>query len=153
MAFNLNGLNANKKGQGLSTSTIVLLILGLVILVVLIWGFVTGWSAFKPIVSPTNVDTVIQDCSSACSIQSKFSFCSAERTLNVNEDKLNVKSSCAVFSSVSNFAKYSIPPCPTIECDLACADIKVDGKAGSTTLTSGKYDLSSLASEDSCFIN
>lgn len=142
----------NKKGQGLSTSTIVLLILGLIVLIALIWGFATGWSAFQPIVNPTNVDKVIQDCSAACSIQSKFSYCSGERTLNVNEDKISVKSTCAVFSSEKSFLKYDIPLCPTIDCDLSCTDIKIDGKAGNNALTSGKYDLSTLAQE-SCFIN
>ncbi|PJE81658.1 hypothetical protein COU58_01815 [Candidatus Pacearchaeota archaeon CG10_big_fil_rev_8_21_14_0_10_32_42] len=145
--------NKNKKGQGLSTSTIVLLILGLIVLVALIWGFVTGWSALGPILNPTNVDRVIQDCSSACSVQSKFSYCSGERSLNVNEDKVKVKSTCAVFASEPSFAKYEIPECPTINCELACSDIKIDGKAGSSTLTSGKYNLSSLANEEACFIN
>ncbi|MDP3965976.1 MAG: hypothetical protein Q8Q04_00410 [archaeon] len=149
----VNIFDKNKKGQGLSTSTIILLILGIIILVILVWGFITGWSAFQPLVNPTNVDDVIRDCNSACSIQSKFSYCSADRTLNVNEDKLKVKSSCAVFSSASNFAKYSILSCPAIVCDLACSDIKIDGKAGNPDLNSGTYDLSSLANEEACFIN
>ncbi|MCR4327359.1 MAG: hypothetical protein NUV46_02140 [Nanoarchaeota archaeon] len=142
----------NKKGQGLSTSTIVLLILGLIVLIALIWGFATGWSAIQPVINPTNVDRVIQDCSSACSVQSKFSYCSGERTLNVNEDKVSVKSTCAVFSTEPSFLKYDIPLCPTIDCDLSCTEIKIDGKAGSATLTAGKYDLNALAN-GVCFIN
>lgn len=147
----------SKKGQGLSTSTIILLILGLVILVVLIWGFVTGWNVFKPLVSPTNVDNVIQDCTSACSVNSKFSYCSAERTLNVNEDSLNIKSTCAVFSHASAFSKYSIPDCPTISCDLKCSDIKVNGKTGSSSVKAG-YDVSSIATDttsagQTCFVS
>ena len=98
----------NKKGQGLSTSTIVLLILGLIILVILIWGFVTGWSSFRSLVSPSNVDSVIQDCGSYCAISSVYSFCSGERTLRANEDKLSVVSTCAVFSGITNFEKYRI---------------------------------------------
>ncbi|PIN71300.1 hypothetical protein COV77_02750, partial [Candidatus Pacearchaeota archaeon CG11_big_fil_rev_8_21_14_0_20_30_13] len=107
-------ISQNKKGQGLSTSTLILLILGLIILVILIWGFVTGWSNFKSLINPTNVDSVVEDCSSACSIGSQYSYCSGERTLRVNEDKLSIKSTCAVFSSISTFAKYKISPCPTI---------------------------------------
>ena len=143
----------NTKGQGLSTSTIILLVLGLIVLVALIWGFATGWSAFRNLVNPTNVDTVIQDCNNACSVQSQYSYCLAERTLNVNEDNLKVKSSCAVFSTEKTFAKYKVPPCPTITCDLQCNDIVIDGKKGSSTATKGKYDVSSLAKENACFVN
>jgi len=137
----------------MSTNTIILLILGLVVLVALIWGFATGWSGMKSLVNPSNVDGVIQDCNSACGINSAYSYCSGERTLRVNEDNLKVKSTCAVFSSEKSFAKYKIPACPTISCDLQCSDIVIDGKKGISTLTSGKYNISSLAKEDKCFIN
>ncbi len=143
----------NKKGQGLSTSTIILLILGLIILVVLIVGFVTGWSLFKNLINPTNVDNVINDCNLACTGGSQYSYCLAERTLNVNEDNLNVKSSCAVFSSERTFAKYKIPTCSTVTCDLQCSDISINGKKGDSKLTAGKYDVSSLAKEPTCFVN
>ncbi|NCO18134.1 hypothetical protein GW922_02010 [Candidatus Pacearchaeota archaeon] len=146
-------ISQNKKGQGLSTSTLILLILGLIILVILIWGFVTGWSNFKSLINPTNVDSVVEDCSSACSIGSQYSYCSGERTLRVNEDKLSIKSTCAVFSSISAFAKYKISPCPTISCGLQCSDIVIDGKKGSVTATAGKYDASVLANEEKCFVN
>ncbi len=141
----------NKRGQGLSTSTIVLLVLGLIVLVALIWGFATGWTSVKSLVNPSNVDQVIQDCNSACSINSQFSYCSAARTLNVNEDNLNVKSSCAVFSHVSAFAKYHIPDCPTISCGLQCSDIQINGKSGTTTAVTGGYDVSALTSGN-CYV-
>ncbi len=146
-------VSLNKKGQGMSTNTIILLILGLVILVALIWGFATGWSSMKSLFSPSNVDGVIQDCNSACGINSVYSYCSGERTLRVNEDNLKVKSTCAVFSSEKSFAKYKISECPSINCDLKCEDIVIDGKRGSSTLSSGKYDVSDLAKEEKCFIN
>lgn len=38
----------NKKAQGMSTSTIILLILGIVILVILILGFTLGWDKIAP---------------------------------------------------------------------------------------------------------
>jgi len=143
----------NKKGQGLSTTTIILLILGLIILAILIWGFVTGWSAFRGFVNPTNVDTIIQECNQACSLNNDYSYCLAEKTLNVNEDNLNVKTSCAVFSTEKAFAKYKIPSCQTVTCDLQCSDITVNGKKGSSSATTGKYDLSALAKENTCYIN
>ena len=143
-------ITENKKGQGLSTSTIVLLILGLIVLVILIWGFATGWNVFKPLVNPTNVDNIVQDCNLACSNQNKFSYCSGDRTLNVNEDNLKVTTSCAVLSHVADFSKYGIPDCPSITCDLQCTDIKINSKAGSATATQG-YDVSSLT-QGTCFV-
>lgn len=144
----------NKKGQGMSTSTIILLILGLIVLVALVWGFATGWSSIKNLVNPTNVDTVVQDCSSACALgaNGQYSYCSAQRTLNVNEDHLNVKSSCLVFANEKAFSKYKIPACPTINCNLNCSEVVINGRKGNSALTSGKYDLTNLVNQN-CFIN
>ena len=147
----------NKKGQELSTTTIILLVLGVLILVVLIIGFSTKWTAFKNLISPTNVDNMVEDCNTACGLNSKYSFCSAERLLRVNEDKLEIKTSCAVLAEDSNFEKYSVEGCPAIECDLKCEEIVIDSKAGRKDLDSGKYDVSGLANDleqgQKCIIN
>ena len=142
-------LMKNKKGQDLSTSTIILLVLGVIILVILIIGFSTGWSFFKNLISPTNVDSVIQDCSTACGTDQKFSFCSAERAFRVNEEKLDVKTSCAVLASAPKFTRYNIQTCPTINCDLACENIVINGKKGTIASSLPEndkyYDVSALA--------
>ena len=139
------------KGQGMSTNTIILLILGLVVLVALIWGFATGWTSFKDITNPTNVDSLVEDCQTACGLDQKFSYCSADRTLNVNEEKLEVKTSCAVLATLPAFEKYGIEECPSIDCDLNCEEIMIDGNKGQTDLEVGTYDVS-LLTEGSCFI-
>lgn len=148
----------NKKGQGMSTNTIILLILGLVVLVALIWGFATGWTSFKQIISPTNVDNVVEECNLACELNNKFSFCSGDRILRVNEDNLEVKTSCFVLANLPAFSKYNIETCSQIDCELSCEDITIDEekvkqKKGNPELTEGKYDLSELVTEESCFIN
>ncbi len=160
-----NFLPENRRGQGLSVNVIILLILGLVILVVMIWGFMTGWSYFKDIISPTNVDSLVEDCASVCNLNQEYSFCSVERNLRVNEENLEVKTSCAVLSGVFNFAKYKVAKCPSITCDLSCEDIVIDEKSvnnkkgvPSASSVEGKYDVSSLAttgltSEQKCIIN
>jgi len=142
----------NKRAQGMSTNTIILLILGIVVLVALIWGFSTGWSSLRNIVDASNVDDVVQDCVAACSINSVYSFCSAQRMLKATEENVEVKSTCAVFSTEDNFKKYGISVCPNIDCDLSCADVVIDGKTGNADLTSGKYDISVLA-KGPCYIN
>jgi hypothetical protein len=148
-----------KKGQELSTSTIILLVLGVIILVILIIGFSTGWSFFKNLISPTNVDNVIQDCNTACATDQKFSFCSAERSFRVNEEKVDIKTSCAVLANSPQFVKYGIQKCSSIICDLPCASIVINSKAGvvSASGTGGKYDVSALANDleegQICIIN
>lgn len=139
------------KGQGMSTNTIILLILGLVVLVALIWGFSTGWQSFKKITNPTNVDSLVEECQTACGLNNKFSYCSGERTLNVNEEDLTVKTSCQVLATLPAFEKYGIQECPSIDCELSCEDIMIDGESGQTDLESGTYDVSVLANEP-CFI-
>lgn len=147
--FRYNFFPTNKKGQELSTNTIILIILGLAILVVLILGFSTGWKFFKNIISPTNVDSVIEECGSVCGLNQKYSFCSAEKTLRVNEEKFEVKTSCNVLANLGVFAKYNIQKCPAITCDLPCEEISIDAKKGTIEAEgiTGKYDVSSLVKD------
>ncbi len=147
----------NKRGQGLSTNTLILLILGVIILVVLILGFALGWNPLKKLISPSNVDSIKEDCQTTCGLGQEYSFCSAERTLRSNEDNLEVKTSCIVMASISAFDKYNIPECPSIKCNLACGDIIINSKTGVKNLESGKYDVSILANDleegQKCIIN
>ena len=140
----------NKKAQGMSTNTIILLILGMAVLVVLIIGFSSGWSAFKNIAQPTNVDKIRDECNSACSLGQTYSFCSADRTLRVNEENLKIKTSCAVLAAVEEFRKYKFEECPSVTCDLVCEDVRMNDKKGSS---SGDYDVSSLVKEEKCFLS
>jgi hypothetical protein len=151
-------LPKDNKGQELSTTTIILIILGVAILVILIIGFTTGWSFFNNILKPTNVDSVVQDCQSACGTNQKFSFCSADRTLRVNEEKLEVKTSCYVMANAASFVKYSIEKCPAIDCNLACDQVMINGKKASLadSAEGAKYDFTSIVTVEegkNCIIN
>lgn len=138
----------DKRGQELSTNTIILIILGLAILVVLIFGFSTGWGFFKNILTPTNVDSIVEECASVCGVNQKFAFCSAERTLRVNEEDFSVKTSCEVLANSPSFAKYNVQKCSSIQCDLNCESILVDDKNAvvATADAEKKYDLTDVAS-------
>jgi len=144
-------LSKNKKAQGMSTNTIILLILGVIVLVVLILGFTSGWNVFKNIASPTNVENVVDECATSCGLNQKFSFCTAERVLRVNEEKIKMKTSCAVLSELPELKRYDIEPCPGIQCELDCEEIKINDKYGSMDLTEG-YNVSSLIAEGNCFV-
>jgi hypothetical protein len=150
-------IKKNKKAQSMSTNTIILLILGLLVLVFLIWGFTTQWQSVQKIITPTNVGEKITECKvDACSLAShSFSYCRGDRTLRVNEDDLVVETSCYVLANLPEFNKYGFEECSKFEneCkDLSCEDIKIDGNYGDPELESGKYDVSSLVQEETCFI-
>jgi len=141
----------SKRGQSMSTNTIVLLILALVVLVVLILGFTMGWSKVLPWVSKANVDNVITSCEAACSTNSFYDYCSAERTLKDKEGN-KIITTCSVFSTEKSFIKYGIKACE-INCQRPCAEISINSQKGSSTLNTGKYDVGKLAEEGKCFIN
>jgi len=105
----------NKKAQGMSITTIILIVLGLVVLVVLILGFTQGWSKILPWISPSNnVNEIMQKCSLACSIGNKYDYCSAKRDL-VLEDKTIKDTTCYVLSQTPS---YGIEACSTIDCGI-----------------------------------
>lgn len=104
----------NKKAQGLSVNAIILIVLGVVILVVLIAGFTVGWQKFLPFLSTSNVDTVMNSCSVACSTGNQFDFCIAKRDLNAGSTKLKAVT-CNYLSKEQN--SYGISTCSEIACD------------------------------------
>jgi len=70
----------NKRGQELSTGTIILLIVGIIILVLLVLGFTSGWSKVFPFLAKPNLDQVESACSSACTTGSVTDYCLSGRS-------------------------------------------------------------------------
>ena len=64
----------NKRGQGLSTQAIILIVLGVAVLVIMIIGFTVGWDKIAPWLSRDNVDSIVTQCEVACSTQSVYDF-------------------------------------------------------------------------------
>jgi hypothetical protein len=104
----------NKKGQGLSTNAIILIVLGVVVLVALIAGFVLGWQNFAPFLQTNNVNTIVKSCATACSSDSKYDFCTLERELKDGEGK-KFTETCNVFSK-SPYTQYGVGECSRITC-------------------------------------
>lgn len=130
----------NKKGQGLSTNAIILIILGVAILVILIIGFTIGWGTLVPFLRTDNVDTIVKSCETACSTQSKFSYCSKE--MDLKTENLAIKTTCNILEKV--YPEFGIEPCP-IDCGMECKDLKIAGKEGEpiagVPLTAGSTTL------------
>jgi hypothetical protein len=102
-----------KRGQGLSTNSIILLILGIVVLVMLIAGFTMGWGKIAPWISKNNVDTIVKSCASSCSTNSAYDYCVMERELK--DEKANkVIASCYALSL--SHSDYKIGKCENL-CD------------------------------------
>jgi len=104
----------NKRGQGLSTNAIILIILGVIILVILALGFMMGWDKFAPWISTNNVDTIVTACETACTTNSVYGFCTFGRELKTGDGKLkNV--TCYYLSEKKPV--YGIGACSSISCD------------------------------------
>ena len=103
----------NKRGQGMSTSTIVLLIIGVIILVVLIIGFTKGWSTFGDWLKSNNIDSIKNSCGVACSTASQYEFCSVRREVKDGENP-KFEATCEQLSTLPKFEAYGIEPCPDL---------------------------------------
>ena len=76
----------NKKGQQMTLATIIAIVLGLVVLVFLIYGFSTGWSNLWERITGlgggnVNVDVIKTACVLACQQQNTYGFCSQVRNV------------------------------------------------------------------------
>jgi hypothetical protein len=144
----------NKRGQEMSTTTIVLLILAVIVLVVLILGFTIGWSKIVPWISTNNVNSIATSCETACATGDTYNFCSAEKELNDGTNK--IKTNCATFSVFSEYSKYGIKTCNTLKCDFDCSTIKIGEKTahepivGTITCPEGEEDISSITATRCC---
>jgi len=116
----------NKRGQGLSVNAIILIVLGLIVLAALIFGFTTGFGGLKDIVAPSNnVATIVSACQTACALNSAYDYCTFPRELKAKDvkegdiDKEAVTGTCNAFShedNAENVGKYGVEKCTTISC-------------------------------------
>ena len=132
----------NKKGQQMTLGTIIAIVLGLVVLVFLIFGFSTGWSNMWQRISgysgTSNVDTIVDSCTLACSSQRVNDYCTEIRTVKFS-DKHTESGSCQALAGVATddftnvngqviFGKstnISISKCPNLCTGINVTTIKV----------------------------
>jgi hypothetical protein len=112
----------NKRGQELSTNTIILIILGLAILVILVIGFTIGWQKLLPWLSSNNVETIVNQCKASCTTNDVYGYCTLERTLTASDlpadaegkAQKEIAGTCTFFSTDANYAKYGIEACANL---------------------------------------
>ena len=79
----------NKRGQGLSVNAIILIVLGVVVLAVLIFGFTVGFGKILPFISSgNNVDTIVTACSTACTTNNVLGYCTTPREIKIDATTL-----------------------------------------------------------------
>lgn len=105
----------NKRGQELSVTTIILIVIGLLVLVLLIIGFTIGWKKIFPWIKPTNnVKDIADQCKISCSINSKYDFCTVKRELKAEDITLQ-EINCDYLAEMKG--QYGVEKCAGIICD------------------------------------
>ena len=109
----------NKRGQGMSTNAIILIVLGIVVLVVLILGFTLGWNKVAPWLSSNNVDTIVSSCDAACATGSTYDYCMSGRNLKADVKLKDV--TCNYLAEKR--AEFGVSKCPAINCNVRFVDV------------------------------
>ncbi len=105
----------NKKGQEMSVTTIILIILGLVVMVVLILGFTMGWGKIKDLIIPSNnIKTIADSCKIACGTDQKYAYCFEKRELKTKDETLK---DITCYSLAKKKPIYGIETC-AIDCGI-----------------------------------
>lgn len=75
----------NKRAQGMSINTVVLLILAVIVLVVIIAGFTMGWGNMwervQLVFSKGNLDAVVSTCSIQCTTNQVNEYCNVPKNV------------------------------------------------------------------------
>lgn len=117
----------NKKGQGLSVETVILIVIGVLVLVFLIIGFTMGWAKIFPFINPpNNVKDISDKCGYACQTDDKYNYCTANRDVSVeneitvqyanNENIVFGKKIAGSCYEISAIAALGMPACISIAC-------------------------------------
>ena len=112
----------DKKGQSLTLGTIILIVLGVIVLVFLIWGFANGWGTLWDKIlafggGGSTVDTIAQSCAIACTTGSINEFCSLQRTVKIDATTEVKGYSCSqLVEGKEGIALGIIQECPSIKC-------------------------------------
>jgi len=96
----------------MTLGTIIAIVLGIVVLVFLIFGFAQGWGNLWDRITQfgggdVNVDTVVQACALKCSTGDKFGFCNETRVLKNGTATIDDKACIGL-------ASYGVASCGNI---------------------------------------
>jgi len=92
------------------------MVLGVVVIVLLIWGFSSGWSSMWDKITSfgggkSNVDTIIQACNLACTSNQEYAYCTQTRNVETSDGKKITGKSCAQLTEIG------VAPCSNLDCN------------------------------------
>src|SRR4030042_200589 len=110
----------NKKGAEMTIGTIIVIILALVVLVILIYGFSTGWSNLWEKINvfgggKSNVQTIIQACQLACTTSSDYNYCKTQKLIEDANGDGKMATRSVNCENLANEPKYGLAKCEAIE--------------------------------------
>ncbi len=91
----------NKIKQRLSVNPIIMIVLGIVVLAILIFGSTMGWKMSGSVVLRGDVDTIEKVCNDACDTQNVHHYCNIKRQIRLDEDILKT-----INTDLVNVEKY-----------------------------------------------
>ncbi|MFZ5955630.1 MAG: hypothetical protein ACOYT4_04340 [Nanoarchaeota archaeon] len=115
----------SKKGSAINDN-LVYILLAVVVIAFLVWGFATGWGNFwdkiKAFGGSSNVDTVQKSCSMACETQNKYDFCELNREIKfgkevqIGDDQVSkITTTCKEISNNADYSQYiSLESCGSL---------------------------------------
>jgi hypothetical protein len=114
----------NKRGADITT-VIIFLVVGLVVGVLLIWGFSTNWQIFSSMFSSgNNINTITTQCQTSCATADSYGYCTMKRTLKADDlpndvdgkAQKQVINTCDYFATNADFLKYGVSTCSAVTC-------------------------------------
>ena len=136
---------SNKRGD-MTIGTIIAIVLAVVVLVFLIYGFTTGWDNFMGTITnfnggDINVDEIVVACNLACQQGSEYAYCTQKREV-VFESGME-ELSCA---QLADSEKLSLS-CSDIECDAGESKYLSPKEKAEVALTVAKVALTAAEDE------
>ena len=118
----------NKKGAEMTIGTIIVIILALVVLVVIVYGFTTGWGNLWEKITgfgggKVNVQSVVQSCQLACTTSSTYDYCKTRNLIKADADG-NPEDAIQVDCKDLELPKYGLD-----ECDIKCDETDAEKEA------------------------
>ena len=128
----------NKKGQGLSTTTLVLLILAGLVLVVVVIGFTTGWGyIFDKIgLLPGDLEAAAQSCGFSATSGLKTSYCNEFKEIRISGKKQYVN--CQYLEGIATFDTLPEGTCANTTVNKLAKDLCVNKKLKDDDLVNNK---------------
>lgn len=111
--------SVNKRGQELGINTLIFIVIGLIVLVILVFGFTKGWSFLKKNVPEDNVAKVAFSCETACNLESVYDYCTKAQGLKdpvIKDEAAIVLAAKSCNALATEDTKYGIVQCTSITC-------------------------------------